>query len=303
MISELLSTEMRVEVTDTSSVPDVSDPAITFPNTENKKIKVKRIETSILFVDMRKSSEISASHKPDTLAKLYSSLIWGIAECANNHNGKIRNIVGDGVMVVFDQKNCFKNSIDTAISINSFVSNVLNKLFKKNSIKCGIGIDYGKLLVTKVGKIKKGKESISNKELVWLGNATNLASKITDQANKSEYWSIEGVSEGHYYPYTDKWGWYDYTFMEFIDRLTPNNGHLIQGRNFIHKEEYFKTHFKKSFSMSKQTKPIIITDPIMKGLKKEDPNRSSLVKGLWNPVSLTLDGYSGKLWESDLIWV
>src|SRR5690606_3839487 len=89
------------------------------------------------------------------------------------------------VMVVFPSENCYKNAVDCAITINHVCNEVLNKKFKEVDFKCGIGVDYGELKVIKVGTPKKGEEAFENRGLVWTGYPANLASRLTDIANKN----------------------------------------------------------------------------------------------------------------------
>ncbi len=56
--------------------------------------------------------------------------------------------------------------------------------FSGDDVACGIGIDYGKMLATKVGIIKRGSENTENKSLVWVGKPANTASKLTDAAEQ-----------------------------------------------------------------------------------------------------------------------
>lgn len=62
-------------------------------------------------------------------------------------------------------------------------------------IECGIGIDYGKVLVTQVGMY--GLESDENREnevdCVWVGNTTNYASKYSDIASGGEIFISDNV--------------------------------------------------------------------------------------------------------------
>ena len=75
----------------------------------------------------------------------------------------------------------------------------LNKYLKTNVngkvIECGIGIDYGKVLVTQVGMY--GLESDENREnevdCVWVGNTTNYASKYSDIASGGEIFISDNV--------------------------------------------------------------------------------------------------------------
>ena len=76
---------------------------------------------------------------------------------------------------------------------------VLNKYLKSKVngkiIECGIGIDYGKVLVTQVGMY--GVEQDENKEnevdCVWVGNTTNHASKYSDLASGGEIFISDKV--------------------------------------------------------------------------------------------------------------
>lgn len=183
-VKTMNSSNFEVEVIETKHVPNPDDKDLTYENFDTLTKKCKSIETCVLYIDIRKSTQLSSLHRNSTLVKLYSSFIRSMVKASEYYGGKIRNIVGDRVMVVFNSDNCFKNAVDTAILMNTIASRIINKHFKNNEVKCGIGIDYGKMLVTKVGTIKQGSENSQYKSLVWLGNAANIASKLTDTANK-----------------------------------------------------------------------------------------------------------------------
>jgi adenylate cyclase len=137
-----------------------------------------------LFVDIRNSVKLTEKHHTQTMGRIYTALTKAVLRIADHYEGFIRNIIGDRVMVVFPSKNCFTNAVNCAISINHVAKFVINKHFKDVDFKCGIGIDYGELRVIKVGLHKKGIERALNKNLVWIGYPANLASRLTDIANK-----------------------------------------------------------------------------------------------------------------------
>jgi len=62
---------------------------------------------------------------------------------------------------------------------------VISPLIGKGNFKCGIGIDYGTMRVIKVGVPRRGQEASPNRGLVWAGAPANIASRLTDRANKS----------------------------------------------------------------------------------------------------------------------
>ena len=138
---------MGFELTKTQSdyVPNHEDPGLTFEAGQTKK--AKSIETCVLYADIRNSTMLSKTEPPEQMARLYTAFTKSIMTIAEYHGGVIRNIIGDRVMVLFPQKNCFQNAVDTAISINTVSNKIIDKHFSKIPFKCGIGIDYGEKLV------------------------------------------------------------------------------------------------------------------------------------------------------------
>lgn len=179
----------------TNQVPSRDDVSLTFERGEDKI--GKEINTCVLYVDIRNSVELNRKHQTTTMGRIYSIFSKSILKLAKYHNGSVRNIIGDRVMVVFPSENCFYNAVSCAISINH-ISHDINKSFVDVDFKCGIGIDYGTLKVIKVGLHRKGTENVDNKNLVWVGYPANLASRLTDVANKK----IDRTSISvKYYPY------------------------------------------------------------------------------------------------------
>jgi adenylate cyclase len=164
-IEGILSTDFKIDITETTIVPSLDDSGITYPNLETGIQKCKLIETCVLYIDLRKSTDLNLSHKRETMSKLYSTFIRSIMKSGGDYSGKVRNVVGDRVMILFDSANCFGNAYKTAVVLNSVVSKLLDLHFKNNEVKAGIGIDYGKMLVTKAGIIKKGFENTNYKRV------------------------------------------------------------------------------------------------------------------------------------------
>jgi adenylate cyclase len=138
----------------------------------------------VLYIDIRRSTELNFSHKPKTVAKLYTAFVRAMTRVARYHGGHVRGIIGDRVMVIFDSVNCFTNAVNCAIAMNTVARYIINERFKANEVACGIGIDAGKMLATKTGIRRHGVEQANYRNLVWLGRPANTASKLTDLANK-----------------------------------------------------------------------------------------------------------------------
>jgi adenylate cyclase len=74
-VSTILAPNFVVNLTSTSAVPHSDDVAITFPNLDAGSQGVKVIETAVLYVDMRRSTQLSLRHHPHAVAKLYSAFV------------------------------------------------------------------------------------------------------------------------------------------------------------------------------------------------------------------------------------
>lgn len=75
----------------------------------------------------------------------------------------------------------------------------MNKHLKNNvnnkTIACGIGIDYGRVLVSKVGMygVEENEQKENETDCVWVGKTTNYASKYSDLAEGGQIFISETV--------------------------------------------------------------------------------------------------------------
>ncbi|MBE1554852.1 adenylate/guanylate cyclase domain-containing protein [Sporosarcina limicola] len=286
----ILSNDFNVTVTDTKQVPTISDTAITYPNLDKKEMKAKKIQTCVLYIDIRKSTDLNLKHKPNTLTKLYGAFMRSMVKAAQFYKGRVRNIIGDRVMVVFDEEDCFENAVNTAVLLNSVAKYILNKHFTHNEITCGIGIDYGRMLVSKGGIIKNGQENTSYKSLVWLGRPANVASKLTDLANK-EIEINEEVKMGYFSiidKRTSEKESYYLNFEEFFGEgyIGKYNMKQMEGNGEFY--WFYSENFsafpstKTAQTLSKhQIPPILMTEKIYEEYKKKCSDSNDVKKNLW----------------------
>ncbi len=293
-VSSIASTDFSIEIGRAKILPSADDQGLTFSDFDRKIKKCKLFKTCVLYIDLRNSTTISISHRPKTLAKMYSSFVRSMVKTSEYFGGSVKNIVGDRVMVLFERKDCFKNAINTAALLNTVPQKIMNKEFKNNEIRCGIGIDFGEMLVVKTGTIKQGKYKGDNRSLVWLGRPANVASKLTDVANKSEYESRPGVHLGYYYPFTKKWLWTKETAEEFVGKISKT---IVTP---IRHPDYLVSISPTTISNQKKILPILITNEVLEGLKKEAPNEYSIKNLSWLEQKVEVSGYSNKVWGSDL---
>lgn len=282
------------EIVNTKYAPDVDDPAITYPNFAEKKQKSKRLTSAVLFVDMRGSTAMSFANQDMTkLAPIYSAFIRSMGKCAHYYGGKVRNIIGDRVMVVFDQEKCYSNAIETAVLMNSVVQYQLKDRFEGITVKAGIGMDFGQMLVSKAGVIKQGDENDPNKALVWLGKPANVASKLTDLANKETQNGEATITEHHHYSAIQEFGHYDFSPETFVSRLTMKKGQLA------HESEHC---FSASYNGPRSTlsPPILMTQYFYDEFAKQNPDNAGVKGGWWRQQQLSIPGYPNAIYGGDV---
>lgn len=298
------SSKEEVSFSKTSFVPNINDPELTFGNGYEKK--GKKIRTCVLFVDIRNSVHLTDKHQIKTMGRIYSSFTKSVLKVAREHNGYVRNIIGDRIMIVFDVYECFKNAVECAISINH-ISILIRDCFKNVDFRCGIGIDYGDMYVIKVGRERKGEENSDNKDLVWVGKPANKASRLTDYAGKElvdEFLLVEGkfhIFDGLYITdnsYNDKdWsiGKKKISYKEFLQTL-EYKGNIIYSKR-VRDIISIKTEREKYLYA-----PILISEAVYKGYAKENPYDNSIRKKLWKEQAREIKDIDFKVYGANLVW-
>jgi adenylate cyclase len=283
-IEAITGTDFKVTIKETEFVPGLNDPEITGPNLRTKEQICKLIETCILFIDIRKSTEVDDHAQRTALARLYSSFIDAIVQSANYYNGQVRHISDGRVMVLFDKEICFTNAVNTAILMNSVSQYVANKYFERETIKCGIGIDYGKILATKPGIAKQGQ---TNEALAWLGTPVNIAAELTEAANKAIYTSKTFVCEGFQDP-SQEWSWCDTELADFLNKLEKTSSSVLR-----HSDQYFNTFFLSQKPLTNSTDKILMTEKVFNGFKNANPSDPTIRKNAWIKKDLHISGSEG----------
>ena len=285
-------------------VPGLDDTNLTYGNGEEKK--GVEITTCVLFVDIRNSVQLTKDKQVRTMGKIYSVFTQCVLLAAQYEGGFVRNIIGDRVMVVFPSENCFKRAVFCAITINHIAS-LIDQKFDNFEFKCGIGVDYGKLNVMKVGIQKKGVENDDNKGLVWVGYPANYASRLTDSANK-EFTDVFYRVDGDFYEYnyfsSPLWGrpsgWYrktvEYSAEELASRIKPSRyGSLgLDSCNQVYSIE--KKEKKYTY------KPILLSDNVYQGYSRAVPQSKDIKNGWWKKETRKIKDIETDVWGAQLTW-
>jgi adenylate cyclase len=299
-VSAILSSDFNIGVTKTSIVPHSDDAAITFPNIDAKTQGAKLIETAVLYVDMRRSTALSMKHRQQTVARLYSAFVRAVTRCAECFGGEVRGIIGDRVMLMFNSTNCFTSAVDTAELINSVCKYVVNKNFTQNEVTFGIGIDYGRMLAAKTGIRRHGSAQQSYRSLVWLGRPANIASKLTDQANKPAEtarlpWVRVALSNGF-----GGLAYYEEYPHIFVQQFKYNalTGAMYHANPRFHSF----TTFEKDVETRAGTPSILMTKAVYDGFKAARPDAIELRNGWISRQTIHIPEYSGDLYGGDVVY-
>ena len=314
-VSDVLAT--KFEYLNTNNVPTRSDAALTFERGVLKRGKI--LKTCVIYVDIRNSVELTSKHSAETMGQLYTAFGKSMVKAAKQHNGHVRNIIGDRVMIIFPVENCFVNAFDCALSINYIASEIINKQFSNVDFKCGIGIDYGELKVIKVGRQRRGDEAVENRSLVWTGFPANIASRLTDVANKIVKETYFQVIKQPYNPYSSP------LFNSLLATTqfplsAPSNQPTysaqtqeieLTAEEFIGKLEDYKGELKIGFdkvvSFKKLTRnisfpAILMTEIVYKGIKNADPNRKSFTNSYLLEQKGVIKNVKTKVYGGDILW-
>ena len=134
------------------------------------------LNATVLYADLKESTKMVNTHSRQFAAEVYKSYLLACCEIIKNNDGVITAFDGDRVMAVYigDCKNT--NAVRTALQINYMVSEVINPAIKEIydkefQVKQVVGIDTSELFVARTG-IR------GDNDLVWVGNAANMAAKM-----------------------------------------------------------------------------------------------------------------------------
>lgn len=290
-------------------VPGLDDSNHTYGNGQEKKSI--EINTCVLFVDIRNSVQLTKDKQDRTMGRLYSVFAHCVLLAAQEEGGFVRNIIGDRVMIIFPPDKCYTKAVHCAIIINH-IAMLIDKKIDNLEFKCGIGVDYGRMRVMKVGIVKKGDENDDNKGLVWIGYPANYASRLTDCANKEFVDIVYKVDACFYYknyfegsPYWKRAsGWYretkELTTEELAESLGVQQngvGTTLASSKFINVQSIQRVENKYTYPS------ILLSEAVFNGYKKEQPNGIDIEKEWWKEQARRIRDIDFKVLGADLFWV
>lgn len=288
-----------------SYVPGLDDTILTYGNGEEKK--GIELYTCVLFVDIRDSVQLTKDKQLRTMGRLYSVFTHCMLLAAQQEGGYVRNIIGDRVMIVFPKDGCYTNAVNCATTINH-IATLIDKKIDNIGFKCGIGIDYGKVSIMKVGIVKKGAENDDNKGLVWVGYPANYASRLADCANK-EFTDTVYQVDADFYEYNslevnlcwgEQSGWYRKKVELTAEELAESATVDACGR--MCSKKFRKPRFIKKLDKKYIYNPILLSENVYKGYKAANPNENSIKNNWWNMETRKIRDIEFNVWGANLFW-
>lgn len=173
---------------------DIRDGQVV-PETEDLALgnKAVRLVATVLYADLADSTSLAMYDRRVT-AKLYKVFLAVSSRLIRLRGGEIRSFDGDRVMAVFLGESKNSAAAHCALNINWAFLKVIKPKFEQAYQKLrdgtytlahGVGIDTSDVLVAR-GGIR------NNNDLVWVGQAPNLAAKLSAFRNSPHHTYITG---------------------------------------------------------------------------------------------------------------
>lgn len=188
VVSQLLAAS-EYQIYDGENIPGAGDSRLTFGNTG------VRFDAVVLYIDMRGSTQVLNAHKPQSVAKIHKAYLFIATKVIGERGGQIRSYNGDSILAFFPGKSkaAVSKAITAAGQIRFMLVNECAAEFGRyRPVDFGIGLDVGSILCVKAGV---GRNDNHN-DLLWLGNAVNRATKLSDAARSPAHvWASQGVRD------------------------------------------------------------------------------------------------------------
>ena len=159
-----------------SHVPRLGEPHLTFAN------KGLKFSATVLFIDLRGSTQLLESNRRTTLAKVHTAYYHAITTVAKLDGGEIRSFNGDSLLVFYSGtgKRAISQAVSSAMRMKYVLTHekgIFGKVAKYTELNFGIGLDHGEILATKVGA--RGRPE--TQDIFWVGSAVNRSTRLGDK--------------------------------------------------------------------------------------------------------------------------
>ena len=143
-------------------------------NIDNIGLGGKKVQATIMFIDIRKFTTISENMDADEVSVLLNEYFTTIYPLITKYNGVLNKFIGDAVLAIFDdEKNHAKNAILCADEVLKLVKKLQQKWLSegKPKIDVGVGINSGEVFLGNIGTQERMEYTV-------IGDTVNTASRI-----------------------------------------------------------------------------------------------------------------------------
>jgi class 3 adenylate cyclase len=182
--------EERKEIPDTKEIPIVD---------KGRWFRIRSVIS--VFVDMKGSTQLSASTRESDTAGAYQLFTGTGVALFDKFEAPYIDIKGDGVFALFNSGQEYR-ALCAAVTFKTFArEEFIPRINAKTglSLGCHIGIDQKIVLVRKLG-LKRYSDRSDRQNEVWAGKPVNMVSKLASLAQDNEVF----VSDRFYEKITDQ---------------------------------------------------------------------------------------------------
>lgn len=167
-----------------SVVPDPEDLKLS-----NEAALFKR--ATVLYADLDGSTNLVEQKKWYFAGEVYKSFLYATSRLIRSHGGSIVSYDGDRVMGIFISNSQCNDAVSCALEINYAVKHIVQDELSKQyetdfKVRHVVGIDTSEIRAARTGV--RG-----DNDIVWIGNAANLAAKLTGLSAGKPTWITRRV--------------------------------------------------------------------------------------------------------------
>ncbi|GBE30532.1 MAG TPA: adenylate/guanylate cyclase domain-containing protein [Bacteroidetes bacterium] len=292
-ISGIVSSDFQSKVKKYSQVSKIVE-ACEKKKTKDDEFTAFRMKTCVLYIDIRRSVLPEVHGRSRDKTKVYFAFLRVIANAAEFYGGVVVNQASDRMMVVFDDEDCFTEAVNTAYLLNTAAQNIFAPLFPHRAIRCGIGIDYGSLLVSRIPVTHRGDSVPTHHDIVWQGKPAHNASKLMATANGALA-ADDGVGQvGRAFHEIREWGW----------RVADEYANMMNmlGVSAANKYTGPKFQLARLDPEPGRIEPILVSGRMLDGLRKHRPDDVSLKRLWWRKKAVKVPGFPGEVYGTNVIY-
>jgi adenylate cyclase len=152
---------------------------------------VREEKLIVFFIDMASSTKLGESLSPKLFFSLLSDFMYVVETCTSSYGGFIYKYLGDGAIITWKAgKHSFPDALATVREMKLTIEDNAQYFSTKygQAISASAGLHYGQVMVGELGEERR--------ELGYLGDTVNTASRLQSACHDFEAWVL--VSRAFY---------------------------------------------------------------------------------------------------------